>query len=185
MSALLFWVCSSLSACRVPGPGDPDDDAVHGEADHEQHLVVQACVGGDACQVEDQQGDRDDDLDPPQRVALPLSPGEHDPSDVAIPFSGAAAHEALAALESRGLCVQIIVRYQSLNGIRWCSRVDYVLSAAQSRVRSIFPSLQDPESGETVTASGGVGGGTVYYLEAVATPGSWAQAEEGDPALHR
>ncbi|WIB66742.1 hypothetical protein DEI93_12320 [Curtobacterium sp. MCBD17_035] len=111
-------------------------------------------------------------------IALPLATGDHEPTDVALSFFGGSALTALSALGSSGLPVLIVVEYSSLNGTRWRSEVEYVLSASQSRVQTILPKLRDREGGETIASGGGLGGGTVYYLKATAKPGSWRQGAE-------
>jgi hypothetical protein len=111
-------------------------------------------------------------------VALPLAQGEHEPTEVAVTFTGSGAQSALNALISDGLTMSLVARYDSLNGTPWLSEVDYLLSASQTKVRDIVPKLHDRESGETITSGDGLAGGNAYPLKATATPGSWSQRPE-------
>lgn len=112
---------------------------------------------------------------PPAAVALPVSVGDLEPTDLALTFAGVPAETALADLLNDSVHVRVDAEYESLNGTGWYSRVTYVLTASDDRVREIIPRLRNRSSGETIATDRGLGGGTVYYVRAIPLPGSWAQ----------
>ncbi|WP_445442337.1 hypothetical protein [Clavibacter sp. km1a] len=109
-------------------------------------------------------------------VPLPLSEGNLETAELSLSLRGSEASSALRDIANRSYSVAILINYTSLNGTSWYSRVKYEFGVGNASVAAIIPNLQDEQSGESIVSEGGFGGGVVYPLKAVASPGSWEQA---------